>query len=225
MKVILFGATGMIGQGVLRECLLDPEVDEVLSISRAPTGQTDAKLHEIVHKDLTDLSAIEDRLAGYDACLFTLGVSAAGMNEADYTRVTYDITMAVAEALLRKSPGLTFLFISGAGTDSTEKGRAMWARVKGKTENALLRMPFKAAYMLRPGMIQPLHGITSRTKLYRVLYSVMGVLFPIARAVAPAHMLTTESLGRAMLAIAKRGAPKTVLESPDINAVLAPPAS
>jgi uncharacterized protein YbjT (DUF2867 family) len=200
-------------------------VEEVLSISRAATGQTDAKLREIVHEDLTDLSAIEDRLAGYDACLFTLGVSAAGMNEADYTRVTYDITMAVAEALLRKSPGLTFLFISGAGTDSTEKGRAMWARVKGKTENALLRMPFKAAYMLRPGMIQPLHGITSRTKLYRVLYSVMGVLFPIARAVAPAHMLTTESLGRAMLAIAKRGAPKTVLESPDINAVLAPPAS
>lgn len=132
MKVILFGATGMIGQGVLRECLLDPEVEEVLSISRAATGQTDPKLREIVHKDLTNLAAIEDRLAGYDACLFTLGVSAAGMNEADYTKVTYDLTMAVAEALLRKSPGLTFLFISGAGTDSTEKGRAMWARVKGR---------------------------------------------------------------------------------------------
>lgn len=224
MKIILFGATGMIGQGVLRECLLDPDVEEVLSISRASTGQTHAKLREILHKDLTDLSSIEGQLAGYDACLFTLGISSAGISEADYTRITYDITMAVAEALLRKSPDIAFLFISGAGTDSTEKGGQMWARVKGKTENALLRMPFKAAHMFRPGIIQPKHGITSRTSLYRVLYVILWPLFPLVRALFPKHITTTESLGQAMLAVAKRGAPKKVLESPDINAVLAPAA-
>src|ERR1700722_9569703 len=153
MRVILFGATGMIGQGVLRECLLDPGVEAVLSIGRRASGVTNAKLREIVHADLTDLSAIEGELGGYDACFFCLGISSAGMSEADYRRVTYDVTLAAAQAIQKRSPDLTFVYVSGTGTDSTEKGRTMWARVKGATENAILAMPFKASYMFRPGYI------------------------------------------------------------------------
>jgi uncharacterized protein YbjT (DUF2867 family) len=172
MKVILFGATGMIGQGVLRECLLDPGVTDVLSIGRRPCGVTDGKLGEIVHGELTDLSAIEEKLAGYDACFFCLGTSSAGMSEADYRRVTYDVTMAAARAIAKRSPRLTFVYVSGTGTDSTEKSRTMWARVKGATENALLAMPFKAAYMFRPAYIQPLHGIKASGRGTRLMYSV-----------------------------------------------------
>lgn len=223
MKVILYGATGMVGQGVLRECLLDPRVDAVLSVARRATGQQHPKLKELVRADLTDYSGVEDQLAGYDACFFTLGVSSAGMNEADYTRVTYDLTMAAAKAIVKGSPNLTFAFISGAGTDSTERGRSMWARVKGKTENALLAMPFKAAFMFRPGLIQPLHGITSRTRGYRIFYSVAGWwLIPLIRALAPNSLTTTESIGRAMIGVAQRGAPKKVLDPADINAAAAP---
>ena len=151
MKVILFGATGMVGQGVLRECLLDPEVDSAMAIVRSSTGQQNAKLQELVHKDFLDFTGIEGRLSGYDACFFCLGVSSMGMQEEVYERITYGCTLAAARALVRQNPGVTFEFISGAGTDSTEKGRSMWARVKGKTENALLGMPFKAVYVLRPG--------------------------------------------------------------------------
>lgn len=158
MKVILFGATGMLGQGVLRECLLDPGVDGVLSIGRRACGVTDAKLREIVRAGLADLSTVEGELGGYDACFFCLGTSSAGMSEADYRHVTYDVTLAAARAIVKQSPGLTFVYVSGAGTDSTEKGRTMWARVKGATENALLAMPFKAAYLFRPAYIQPMHG-------------------------------------------------------------------
>jgi nucleoside-diphosphate-sugar epimerase len=150
MKVILFGATGMVGQGALRECLLDPGVEKVLAIVRRATGQRHEKLREIVHRDFLDFSGIEGELAGYDVCLFALGVSSAGMSEPDYVRVTYDVTMAAASAILRRNPALTFVFVSGASTDGTEKGRVMWARVKGRTENALLRLPFKASYMFRP---------------------------------------------------------------------------
>jgi uncharacterized protein YbjT (DUF2867 family) len=138
MKVILFGATGMVGQGALRECLLDPEVEAVLTVGRSATGQQHAKLRELVHKDLLSYSAIEGELAGYDACFFCLGVTSAGMSEAEYTRVTYDIALAAAQTLVRTSPGMTFIFVSGLGTDSTEQGRTMWARVKGRTENALM---------------------------------------------------------------------------------------
>jgi uncharacterized protein YbjT (DUF2867 family) len=219
MKIILFGATGMVGQGALRECLLDPEVEKVLAVGRRATGQHHDKLREIVHNDFLDFSAIEDELAGYDACLFCLGVSSAGMSEPDYHRVTYDVTMAAASALVRRSPALTFVYVSGAQTDSTERGRVMWARVKGKTENALLRMPFPAAYMFRPGYIQPLHGIVSRTKLLRVLYAVAGPLYPVWKAVFPDYVTTTEQLGRAMIQVAKLGAPKRVLENRDINAL------
>lgn len=207
----------MVGQGVLRECLLDPEVRSVLSVGRSATGRQHAKLRELVHKDLSDLSSIEPELSGLDACFFCLGVSSAGMTEEDYRRVTYDITLAAARTLARLNPGMTFVYVSGTGTDSTEHGRIMWARVKGETENALLRLPFKAAYMFRPGFIQPLHGIRSKTKLYRGFYAVSGPLFPVLRKLFPKVVTTTEQLGRAMLKVAKQGASKPVLETPDIN--------
>jgi uncharacterized protein YbjT (DUF2867 family) len=222
MKVLLFGATGMVGQGARRECLLDPGVEKVLAIGRRATGQRHEKLREIVHRDFLDFSGIEGELAGYDVCLFALGVSSAGMSEPDYVRVTYDVTMAAASAILRRNPALTFVFVSGASTDSTEKGRVMWARVKGRTENALLRLPFKASYMFRPGYIQPLHGIVSSTKLLRVMYAVVGPLYPVWKALFPDHVTTTEVLGRAMIAVARNGYSKRVLENRDINAVGAP---
>lgn len=217
MKVILFGASGMVGQGVLRECLLDPDVKTVLSIVRRSTGQEHAKLREIVHKDFFDFSAIASELAGFDACFFCLGVSSAGMSEENYRRVTYDIALAAAKTLVKLNPDMTLVFVSGAGTDSSERGRLMWARVKGQTENALLRLPFKAAYMFRPGVIVPLHGIKSRTMLYRVPYAVLGPILPLLQRLFPKQVTTTEKLGRAMLTVAKHGATKPVLESSDIN--------
>jgi len=216
MKVLVFGASGMVGQGVLRECLLDPEVSVVLSIARSSTGQQHPKLKEIVHKDFLDFASLETEWAGLDACFFCLGVSSAGMSEENYKRVTYDITLAAAQVLAKLNPNLTFVYVSGAGTDSSERGRVMWARVKGQTENALLRMPFRAAYMFRPGVIVPLHGIKSRTRLYRVSYAILGPILPLLKAF-PKYVTTTEKLGRAMLIAAKRGAPKPVLESSDIN--------
>jgi uncharacterized protein YbjT (DUF2867 family) len=217
MKVILFGSTGMVGQGVLRECLLDHDVESVLAIVRSASGQQHEKLHELVHKDFFNFSVIEERLSGHDACFFCLGVSSMGMKEEDYHRLTYDLTMAAARTLVRLNPAMTFIYVSGAGTDSTEKGRSMWARVKGKTENALLKLPFKAAYMFRPGFIQPMHGIKSKTKLYRVLYSVVGPLYPLWRTIVPRLITTTEQVGRAMIKVAKKGASKKVIENQDIS--------
>jgi uncharacterized protein YbjT (DUF2867 family) len=219
MKVLLFGATGMIGQGALRECLLDPEVEQVLAVGRTATGQQHAKLRELVHKNLLDFSGVEKELSGYDACFFCLGISSAGMSEPDYRRVTYDMPMAVAQTLVRLNPGMTFIYVSGAGTDSTGRGRSMWARVKGEAENALLQLPFKASYMFRPAYIQPMHGVTSRTRLYRVGYAVMGPLYPFWRMLFPKYVTTTEQVGCAMLEVAKRGAPKRVLENQDINSL------
>jgi uncharacterized protein YbjT (DUF2867 family) len=219
MKVILFGATGMIGQGVLRECLLDPDVETVLAVGRVSTGQRHEKLREFVLSDPSNLATVESDLADCDACFFCLGVSSAGMKEADYRRITYDLTLTVARTLVRLNPAMTFVYVSGEGTDSTAKGRSMWARVKGETENALLTLPFKAAYMFRPGFIRPLHGIVSRTKLYRAIYAVLGPLYPVLKAVASSHMTTTEQVGLAMLVVAKRGAPTAVLENRDINAL------
>jgi uncharacterized protein YbjT (DUF2867 family) len=217
MKIILFGASGMVGQGVLRECLLDPEITGVLSIGRSALAQQQEKLREVVHKNLYDLAPIEDQLRGYDACFFCLGVSSAGMTEADYRHVTYDLTMAAAQTLATLDPGMTFIYVSGAGTDSSGAGRSMWARVKGQTENALLHLPFKAAYMFRPGDIQPLHGIQSKTNLYRALYAVAGPVYPLLQALFPKYVTTTEQLGRAMIQVAKEGAPKRVLETEDIR--------
>jgi len=209
----------MIGQGVLREAFLDPETTKVVTVGRRSTGQTHPKLAELVSSDLTALSPLEPQLVGFDACLFSLGVTSLGMAEEKYTRVTYDLTMAVARTLLRTSPGLTFIYVSGAGTDSTEHGRMMWARVKGRTENALLSLPFKAAYMFRPSAIIPLHGIRSSTWWYNALYVGLRPLYPIVSRIAPNSMTTTERLGRAMLAVARSGYSTRILETADINRV------
>ncbi len=205
----------------MRECLLDPDVERVLAIVRSATGQTHEKLHELQHENFLDFSALAGQLSGYDACFFCLGVSSAGMAERDYRRVTYDVTLAAAQTLLENNPAMTFIYVSGGSTDSTEQGRTMWARVKGETENALLRLPFRAKHMFRPAFIQPLHGITSRTKLYRMLYAVVGPLYPLWKALFPKYVTTTEQVGRAMLEVAKEGAPKPVLENEDINAIAA----
>jgi uncharacterized protein YbjT (DUF2867 family) len=217
LKVLLFGATGMIGQGVLRECLLDPDVTQVVSIVRRPSEQTRPKLKEILHEDFLDFSSIEGELSDLDACFFCLGVTSAGLGEEAYGRVTYDVTLAAARTLSRLNPQMTFSYVSGAGTDSTEHGRIMWARVKGRTENALLRLPFKAVYLFRPGAIQPLHGIVSRTRLYRILYAVLNPLFPLLGWIAPDSFTTTDQLGKAMIQAGLQGAPKAVLETADIN--------
>ena len=219
MKVIIFGATGMVGQGALRECLLDPDVTAVLSIGRRALGQSHPKLRELLRPDLFDLEAAAQGVRGFDACLFCLGVSSAGMAEPDYRRVTFDLTLAAAGVLLAGNPGMTFIYVSGAGTDSTARGRFMWARVKGETENALLRLPFKAAVMFRPAAILPLHGVTSSKPLYRLAFLLTRPLWPVLRARCPRFVTTTEQLGRAMLRVAKSGSPKPILESIDINAL------
>jgi uncharacterized protein YbjT (DUF2867 family) len=208
MKVILFGCTGMVGQGVLRECLLDPDVTEVLAVVRSPTGNEHAKLRELVHKDFTDFSSVQ--LDG-DVCMWCLGVSSAGMSEADYTRITHDYTLAAAKGMVR--PTMTFIFVSGTGA----QGSAMWARVKRKTEEDLAAMPFKAVYVFRPGLIRPLHGIRSRTRLYNALYPLIYPLMLLTKALKPGLITDTERVGRAMLRIAKSGFPKKILENPDIN--------
>jgi uncharacterized protein YbjT (DUF2867 family) len=207
----------MIGQGVLRECLIDSDVAKVITVGRRPTGQKHAKLSELICPDLANLAPLEPQLTGFDACFFCLGVSVLGMTEEQYTRVTYDLTTSVAKTLVRTSPGLTFIYVSGAGTDSSERGRAMWARVKGRTENALLSLPFKAAYMFRPGAVLPLHGIRSATRWYNAMYLGLRPLYPVLRRVAPTMITTTERLGRAMLAVARRGYSGPILEMADIN--------
>jgi uncharacterized protein YbjT (DUF2867 family) len=218
MKVIVVGATGMVGQGVLRESLRAADVERVLVVGRTATGVTDAKLEEIVRDDLYDLGPVADLLAGYDACLFCLGVSSVGLSEDAYRRVTYDLTLAVARTLVEVAPRSRFLYVTGAGTDSSERGRTMWARVKGRTENALLAMPLDA-YMFRPAYIQPMRGVKSKTRLYRLAYAVMSPLYPVLRRVAPKFVTSNETIGRAMLAVARAGAPKHVLETVDINAI------
>jgi uncharacterized protein YbjT (DUF2867 family) len=216
MNVLILGATGMVGQGVMRECLLDGGVARVVTLGRRATGTAHPKCRELVHADLFHLAPIEQELAGLDACFYCLGATAAGKSEAEYARINHDMTLAVAETLARVDPDMTFIYVSGMGTDSTERGRAMWARVKGRTENALLRLPFRAAYMLRPGIILPMHGIKSRTTLYRLFYSLMTPLYPALRALFPRAITTTEQLGQVMLRLARSGYSKPVLESADI---------
>jgi uncharacterized protein YbjT (DUF2867 family) len=223
MKAVIFGATGMVGQGVLLECLRAPDVERVVTLGRTATGRAgspldrNANFEEIVHQDLMDLHAVEDRLRGLDACFFSLGVSSAGMDEAAYTRVTYGFTMAAAETLARLNPGMKFVFVSGAGTDSTEKGRVMWARVKGRAENALLRLNLDA-YMFRPGVIEPLDGIRSKTTAYRVGYIVMKPVLPLLRWLLPNQILSTREIGQAMLNVARHGFARRVLEARAIRA-------
>lgn len=216
MKVLLFGATGMVGQGVLRECLSDPEIGSVVTVGRNATGQRHGKLEELVVADLTDLSKHAPRLTGFDACFFCLGVSALGMSEQQYSKVTYDLTMSVARTVAKLSPNITFIYVSGKGTDNTERGRIMWARVKGRTESALLALPIKT-YMFRPGAIIPLHGVRSRTGWYNAMYAIARPLFPVLKKVFPDSVTTTEQMGRAMIAVARNGSSVRVLETPDIN--------
>lgn len=217
MKALIFGATGMVGQSVLNECLLDPHVQSVLTIGRNATGQRHDKLHELVHKDLLNLTDIEPSIAGYDACFFCLGVSSVGMNEEAYTAVTYDLTLSVARTLSRLNPDMTFIYVTGMGADSSESGRRMWARVKGKTENDLLKLPFKAAYMFRPGGILPPPTIRSKTKLYQVIYDITRPLFPLLQRMFPNSVTTSQQLGQAMIRAVRSGYAKPIIESSDIN--------
>jgi uncharacterized protein YbjT (DUF2867 family) len=221
VNVILFGATGMVGQGVLRECLLAADVQSVLAVGRSPTGQSHPRLRDITPGDLFDFAPIEPQLSGFDACFFCLGVASAGMTESSYRRVTHDLTLAAATTLVRLNPAMAFVYVSGAGADSSEHGRIMWARVRGETENAILRLPFKTAAVVRPAGIIPMHGITSRTPLYRVAYTLTRPLWPVLYRMFPQFVTTTERLGRGMLEIARHGTPKAILEAVDINALTA----
>ena len=218
MKILLFGATGIVGQGVLRACLLDPDVEMVRTIGRSATYLRHAKLTEIVHEDLWHYNEIAANLTNFDACFFCLGVSSSGMNEKNYAHVTYDITLAAADILCRLNSKMTFNYVSGAGTDSSEHGRVMWARIKGRTENALMRLPFSASYMFRPGVIEPRYGARSRTAAYRVLYLFIQPVLPILRKAFPNYVVTTEQIGQAMLNVAKHGHEKRILGSSDIRA-------
>ena len=217
MRVILFGATGMVGQGVLRECIRDTSVTEVTAIVRLPLPHADSKVREIVHTDFFDYTFIESELRHADACFFCLGVSAAGMTEAAYSRITYELTLAAAAAVLRSSPDAVFIYVSGVGTDSSERGRQMWARVKGRTENALSRMPFRAVALFRPGYIQPGEGIRSKTGWYQLVYGVVRPLYPLLKAAAPKFLVTTEEVGRAMIRVARYGGPAGVVDSATIG--------
>jgi uncharacterized protein YbjT (DUF2867 family) len=216
MKVLIVGSTGMVGKGALLECLDSPAVESVLVVNRQPLGLQHPKLREIIHGDFYNLAPIESDFKGLDACFFCLGATSAGMSEEKYSRLTYDLTLVFAQALARQTQALVFCFVSGAGTDSSEKGKVMWARVKGKAENALLGMPFKAAYMFRPAFIRPMRGVKSKTASYRIFYAIFRPFFLIF-GLFPSFSTTTVKLGRAMINAAARGYEKKILESPDIN--------
>jgi len=217
LQVLLFGGTGMVGAAVLDQCLADDRVTHVLAVGRTPTGRTHPKLSELAHADLFDISPIADQLRGYDACFFTVGVSAADLKEPEYTRTTYDLTLAVARTMRAIAPEIAFLYVSGAGTDSSEKGRFMWARVKGRTENALLAMGFKRAVMVRLGGLIPLKGLKSKTRLYRITYAIMRPILPIGHMLMPGVVTTPRLLGRAMIAAALGETDKQILSGKDIH--------
>lgn len=207
----------MLGQGVLRECVADNDVEAILSIGRSDASLRHAKLTEIVRSDLFTLEELGATLDGYGVCLYCLGMSSFRVPEKDYRRLTLDLTVSIADTLLRHHPGMQFLFISGTGTDSTGTSSQMWARVKGEAENALLRMPFRAAYMFRPSFIRPLHGSLPKTPWMRTHYTVADPLFPLIKLLAPRHVSTTEELGRAMLHVAKHGFERRILENWDFR--------
>jgi len=220
MRIVIFGSSGMVGQAALRECLRDPEVGQVVSVVRAPGGNVHEKLHEIVHNNFLDFTPIESALAGLDGCLYCLGVTSAGISEENYARITHEFTIAAASTLLKLNPRMSFVFVSGAGADSTERGSTMWARVKGKTENALLAMPFRSIHVFRPAMIQPLDGIKSKTASYRILYGLVAPFLSAARHFWPNYISTTQELGKALLAAAKRGTGKRIVEAGQIRELL-----
>jgi len=216
MKVLIFGATGMVGQATLRECLAAPDVEQVTVVGRTPVQQDDAKLQQVHHADLMNLQGQESALSGIDACFFCLGVSSSGLSEEAYRRITYDVTLSVAAFLVQHNPKMTFVYVSGAGTDSTEQGRSMWARVKGKTENDLQKLPFQSVVLFRPGIIQPLHGIQSKTTAYRLFYVLAWPFLTLARTLFPGMILTTEDIGRAMLNAARQGEGRHVVEAKEL---------
>ena len=215
INVIVFGATGMVGEGVLHECLLHRKVESVLVIGRRTCGVTHEKMKEIVLNDLFNLSTTEEQLQGYNACYFCLGVSSIGMSETDYTRVTHDLTMSVAKTLTRLNPDMAFCYISGLGTDSTEKGNSMWARVKGKTENDLLKLPFKAVYNFRPGFIKPIKGLKNTLSFAKAL----APLYPLFKLFFPNAVVTLQDVGIAMISVTLSGYGKNILECTDITAL------
>lgn len=216
MKIIITGATGMVGKGVLLECLSNEAVTSVLVINRKSVDLQDPKLKEIIHSDFFDLSAIREELAGYDACFFCLGISSFRQSEEIYTHITYELTMNFAQELLPLNPGMTFIYVSGTGTDSTEKGNTMWARVKGKTENDIIKLGFKDAYAFRPAYIKPEANTPSSTPIYRVLLATFGVLHPVIKFLFPKYTTTTAQIGKAMIAVAGNGFDKKQVESADI---------
>ncbi|MFF2887497.1 NAD-dependent epimerase/dehydratase family protein [Paenibacillus sp. NPDC057967] len=218
MKVIITGATGMVGEGVMHECLLHPDVLEILLLSRKPSGVVHAKVKELVHDDLLQLEPRAGEFASYDACFYCLGISSVGKNEADYTRVTYDLTLHVARILSEQNPEMVFCYVTGEGTDSSESGRSMWARVKGRTENALLKLPFKGTYMYRPGYIHPTKGLAHTHGYYKLL----GALYPILRRLMPRHVTTLKELGLSMIHIAQNGYDKTIVDSLSIAKLAKP---
>ena len=215
LKVIVTGATGMIGEGVMRQCLLHPEVERVLVVSRKSCGVTDPKLKEILHQDFQNLSSIVSDLKGFDACFFCLGVSSVGLKEPEYRKLTYDLTMHFANTVLQVNPGITFTYVSGVGTDSTEKGKSMWARVKGKTENDLLKLPFAKAYMFRPGYIHPMPGYKNTLKLY----AAFTWSYPVIKRVFPKFVCTLKDVAMAMINCVNKGPEKKILEVNDIKAL------
>ena len=215
-KVIITGASGMVGKGVMLECLDHPQIDEVLAIVRKPLSEEHPKLRQLIHDDFGDFDSVQDQLKGYDACFACMGVSAAGLNEADYTRMTYDFTMALAQTVLANNPKLVFTYVSGEGTDSSEAGRSMWARVKGKTENDLLQLGFERAVMFRPGAIIPLRGIKSRTKMYQFVYDYFMWFVKLVKLLAPKSVVNTTQIGQAMITVMFKGSPKSVVRPTDI---------
>lgn len=215
MNVIITGATGMVGEGVLHECLQHPNVTNVLVLGRKSCGITHQKLTEILVDDFYDLSPIEEQLDGYDACFFCLGISSLGMNETDFYKITYTLTLSVAQTLCRLNPDMTFCYVSGSGTDSTEKGRTMWARVKGKTENDLMKLPFRQVYNFRPGYLHPTDGLKNTLSYYKYL----SWLYPVFRAVFPGAVSTLRELGLAMINAVGNANRKTVVEVKDIRAL------
>jgi uncharacterized protein YbjT (DUF2867 family) len=219
VKAVVFGATGMVGQSVLRECIMDMDVESVVAVGRSPLGIVNPKFRNITHADFLNFSAIAKQLKGLDVCFYCLGVASAGLSETEYKRITCDFTLAAAKTLLKINPKITFVFISGMGADTSETGRIMWARIKGKTENELFKMKFKKTYVIRPAFIQPLDGIKSRTRLYRWLYVLFRPFMPLIKLLAPKSVITSKALGRLMIRIAREGAPKQLLESADIVAL------
>jgi len=217
LKVVITGATGMVGKGVLLECLENQDINSVLLINRRSIEMQHDKLKEIIHSDFYDLSSIEEQLKGYDACFFCLGISAYRMSEEDYTKITYDLTLHFANTLLKLNPNMIFCYVSGQGTDGAEKSRMMWANVKGKTENAILALPFMKAFMFRPGFIQPMRGIKSSTKMYNTMYSIIKPLMPLLKFLFPKSITNTDRVGKAMINSVTKGYPKTHLDNHDIN--------